>query len=189
MPEQKLIVLDIDETLVYSTGQTDRLPEATPDFHIEESRPVYKRPGLDEFLQFCLDRFKVAVWSQSTIDYVNQIVDSLFTDRTQLKFVWGFDRCTFVTNPAMRQYYWVKDLRKVRRRGFRLQNVVAIDDSARKYERSYSNVIRVRKFKGDRTDDELFWLMRYLEIIEGVENVRNVEKRWWREDLTGTREE
>ena len=85
----------------------------------------------------------------------------------------------------MRQYYWVKDLRKVRRLGYDLRRVIFIDDTARKLERSYGNLVRVRPFKGDPDDDELLHLARYLDRLDREENIRAVEKRYWREGLDG----
>ncbi len=181
MPERNLLILDIDKTLILADRDESRL---AGDMMVGEYR-IRRRPYLDPFLAFCLDRFTVAVWSQSATEYVHQIVGHLFGSSDRLAFVWGGERCTFVTNPMMRQYYWVKDLRKVRRLGYRLERVIFIDDTARKLERSYGNLVRVRSFTGDPGDDELLQLMRYLAVLDRQENVRSVEKRYWRESITG----
>jgi RNA polymerase II subunit A small phosphatase-like protein len=174
-----LLILDIDETLLFASRSG--LGRA-PDFSAGEYH-IYTRPHLERFIAFAMERFRVAVWSQSTSVYVRTIVENIFDDPARLVFAWGGERCTFVTNPAMRQYYWVKDLRKVRRLGYDLRRVIFIDDTARKLERSYGNLVRVQPFTGDAEDDELLHLIRYLDLLDREENIRVVEKRRWRESL------
>jgi len=55
-----------------------------------------------------------------------------------------------------------------------------VDDSARKHERNYGNLVTVRPFEGDPADDELVHLERYLLALADVPNVRAIEKRGWR---------
>lgn len=43
----------------------------------------------------------------------------------------------------------MKDLRKVRRLGWALEHVLVVDDTPRKYERSYGNLVAVAPFEGD----------------------------------------
>jgi RNA polymerase II subunit A small phosphatase-like protein len=85
----------------------------------------------------------------------------------------------------MRQYYWVKDLKKLRRRGYRKEQIIIVDDTPRKLERSYGNLVRVHPFEGDPSDDELLYLMRYLDRIREEENIRIIEKRGWRDNMKG----
>ena len=80
----------------------------------------------------------------------------------------------------------MKDLKKVRKR-CRLEKVIAVDDSAGNYERSYGNLVRVSKFRGDPLDNELSLLTDYLEFLGSVPNVRRVEKRWWRDFVIARR--
>lgn len=70
---QKLLVLDLDETLIYATEE--RL-EAEPDFAVGQYY-VYKRPFLKEFLEFCFDNFEVAIWTSSTRNYAEGIVKNI----------------------------------------------------------------------------------------------------------------
>ncbi len=174
--ERKLLVLDLDETLVFASEE--KLDRA-PDFEIGGYH-IYKRPYLDRFLEFCFERFRVGVWSQSSPDYACGVVERIMASHDRLEFVWGGDRCTFVTNPYMRQYYWVKDLKKLYRRGYRKEEIIFVDDTPRKLERSYGNLVRVHPFEGDPSDDELLVLMPYLEKLDAEENIRTVEKRGWR---------
>ena len=58
-----------------------------------------------------------------------------------------------------------------------------VDDSKEKVERNYGNAIIVSEFNGDPNDGELAKLIKYLETIGPVENVRAVDKIGWRSKL------
>lgn len=72
-----------------------------------------------------------------------------------------------------------KRLAKLKRRGFKLEHIIGIDDTASKYARNYGNLVLVREFTGDLSDDELPRLLQYLNILDSEPNVRVVEKRAW----------
>ncbi|MEM9507269.1 MAG: NIF family HAD-type phosphatase [Cyanobacteria bacterium P01_E01_bin.35] len=52
----KLLILDLDETLIYAQ---EKSLEREADFYTE-FYCVYKRPYLQEFLQFCSEYYQVA---------------------------------------------------------------------------------------------------------------------------------
>lgn len=90
--KKKLLILDIDETLIYATEKT---LERKADFRVGHYF-VYKRPHLKEFLSQCLDWFEVAVWTSSSPDYAKEILANIFDDVSVLSFVWASDRCTYL---------------------------------------------------------------------------------------------
>lgn len=59
--------------------------------------------------------------------------------------------------------------------------MIAIDDTPKKWEKSYGNLITVKPFEGDRTDRELSHLLDYLNILKHERNIRSIEKRGWRD--------
>lgn len=71
---KKLLILDIDETLIYGTEAS--LPREA-DFLVEQYH-IYKRPFLNVFLKKCLDWFEVGVWTSSTPSYATAIVSAIF---------------------------------------------------------------------------------------------------------------
>ncbi|MEL6181889.1 MAG: HAD family hydrolase, partial [Myxococcota bacterium] len=99
--------------------------------------------------------------------------------RRQLRFVWARPRCTFRFDAEYRERYCIKNLRKVKRLGYDLGHVLAVDDTPRKYERSYGNLVPVEPFLGNPNDRELLALIHYLEHLRDVPNVRAIEKRGW----------
>jgi len=180
--QRKLLILDIDETLLYATlSPLDRVE----DFRLDDYF-VYQRPHLDEFLTYCTSRFVVAVWTTSSQSYAETVVERLFGSADKLSFLWARDRCTRRYDWELHEEYWVKDLKKVRLKGYRLEQVIVVDDTPRKHERNYGNLVQVREYTGEVDDDELLYLCRYLETLSSVENVRTVEKRNWRQRLIKT---
>lgn len=172
----KLLILDLDETLIHSVETPF---EHQADFCFGKFY-TYKRPYLREFLEFCFEHFEVAVWTSSTTAYAEEIVKNILTAEQKLTFLWTRSRCTISFDEELGESYYSKKLDKVRKRGFDLNSIIAIDDSPRKWRYSYGNLIRVTIFEGDRKDEELDLLMKYLLQLKDVVNVRETEKRGWR---------
>lgn len=170
-----LLILDLDETLIHSTESSLGFPA---DFRVGPYQ-VYLRPHLNVFLTECQKRFRLAVWSSSTQDYLSPIVRRIFHEHL-LEFVWGREKCSHRWDAEQTQNYFVKDLKKVRRRGFDLERVLIVDDTPQKCERNYGNAVYLRPFVGDRNDQELKFLGPYLESLSWQNKLRGIEKRGWR---------
>lgn len=188
--ERTLLILDLDETLIYAT----ETPLARdPDFTVYDYH-VYRRPWLDEFLARCARHFDLAVWSSASDLYVQAVVERIFPDVSALHFVWGRSRATlsrisqgedgYMLDPWDHTHY-LKRLSKVRRAGWPLERVLIVDDTPEKCVKNYGNAIYARPYEGDEADDELKLLALYLEHIKDDPNVRTLEKRWWRDMAAG----
>lgn len=171
-----LLILDLDEVLIYST---DDAVVSTCDFLIPPYQ-VFKRPHVDAFIATVLRWFDIAIWTHGTEDYAQAIVNQLFPSRSYLKFVWSRKQCSRQMDDELRDLFWVKDLKKIRRCGYDLERVLVLEDDPRTMQRSYGNLISIRPFRGDPSDKELLILIPFLERISQVENVRVIEKRNWR---------
>jgi len=172
---RKLIILDIDETLIHASEI--RLSYA-PDF-VTSLYAVYKRPHVHEFIDFCFARFRVAVWTTAGEAFANSVVEVLFNKEQNLEFVWSRQRCTQIFDAEYREYAYIKNLKKVKKWGFALDEVIMVDDTPFKLHKNYGNLVRVNEFTGDKGDNELHLLMAYLKDLELVESIRKVEKRGW----------
>lgn len=171
-----LLILDIDETLVYSAESPLSRAE---DFRVGPYL-VYKRPHVDEFLRNASDWFDLAVWTSSGSGYAAATINRLIGDGDKLKFLWSAERCTLRLDPETREEVRVKDFKKLKRIGYSLDRVLIIDDSPEKHSRNYGNLIRVRPYVGDDSDSELRDLLPFLEWIRTHDDVRKIEKRTWR---------
>lgn len=131
--QKKLLILDLDETLLYATS----LPfEHKADFRFEHYH-VYLRPHLHEFLAFCQQYFRLAVWTSSSEDYAQCVVENIFGLEHALEFVWARRRCTQRFDPETMSYEWSKNLDKLKRKGQDLSQVIMLDDTPRKLARHY----------------------------------------------------
>jgi Dullard-like phosphatase family protein len=174
--KDKLLILDLDDTLIFSTEKK----QASKEDFVVGKYFVYKRPGLNKFIGFVTDNFQIAVWTSSTSDYAQIIVNNIFGSPNILKFVWSRERCIWKMDLESGEYYWIKDLKKVKKLGFDLEKVLVVDDSPEKLGRNYGNHIPIISFKGDSKDDELLKLISYLEMIKERDSFRSIEKRGWR---------
>ncbi|MDJ0365388.1 HAD family hydrolase [Hymenobacter sp. H14-R3] len=188
MPDKPLLILDLDETLIHATAEKIR---ADFDFQVYQYF-VYKRPGLTEFLTQCAVHFTLAVWSSASDDYVQAVVKQLFPGSLTPAFVWGRSRCTrftvaeveeegFYSLDYSRKYEFAKRLKKVARRGYDLKRTLIVDDTPEKVSQNYGNAIYIKPYLGELTDNELPALADYLLLLKNAENVRNLEKRHWRQ--------
>lgn len=171
-----LLVLDLDETLIHSV---ERPLDSPADFRAGDFL-VYRRPFLADFLDAAAQWFTLAVWSSASEPYVRVLVDEVFSGRP-VEFVWARDRCTQKFDADRQEFYWFKNLQKLKRRGFRLERVLVIDDSPEKIAGHYGNHLAVSPFTGDLSDSELRDVLPFLERVRHAENFRVVEKRSWRQ--------
>jgi len=182
-PFDKLLVLDLDETLIHSVGfgfeGDPPLEDVGVDFYADEFFGVYKRPGVDQFLTWALESFRgVGIWTAGTLDYALDIVPNL-CDLDALTFLWGRERCGSRRDLETQETNWVKDIRKLRKLGYDRSQILCVDDTPENFARSYGNYIYIQPFEGNPADAELARLARYLETLGPVPNVRSVEKRGW----------
>ena len=173
----KLLILDIDETLVYST---EKALDRTCDFRIEQYF-VYKRPYLEKFLNICAENYDIAIWTSSSKLYAEAILAEIMPSNLELKFVFSREQCTLRFNELDFKYSYTKNLKKVKKRGYKLENILMVDDTPRKLEKNYGNLIIIKEYSGDIDDNELKILSKYLKSIVKKENFRTIEKRYWRE--------
>lgn len=182
-----LIILDIDETLVYaSTEQLDYSHDFDTGFY-----KIYKRPFLDDFLDLVFENFHVGFWSSASNGYVKKVVENLIGEEFHPKFVWARSRCTFFIRGSVKEknsreshFNYVKKLSKVEKKfGNKPNRMLIIDDTPHKAMHNMENAIIPKSWTGNRDDDELSKLANYLLKIKDVPDVRQIEKTNWRSEI------
>lgn len=159
---RRLVIFDIDETLVHAT--MNKLP-VEHDFVVGRYF-IHERPHLRRLLEFASARFDLAVWSSSSTEYVAAVVERLFSQSHQLKFVWSVDRCTQRTDPKTNGYVYIKDLRKIQGQGYALDRVTIVDDSPEKIQRQPRNHLLVKPYLGEPEDNELLKVEAQLAALD-----------------------
>jgi carboxy-terminal domain RNA polymerase II polypeptide A small phosphatase len=173
----KLIILDLDETLIHASQSELDIPY---DFRFDQYF-VYERPHLRQFLTDISNHFSIGIWSSAGDEYVNEIVRQIKPDGVDFVVVWGSSKCSLKRDVDLDAYYFEKRLDKLKKQGFRLEQILVVDDTPTKSRTNYGNAIYIKEFKGDSSDRELPFLYAYLLTLKAVENVRTIEKRGWRQ--------
>jgi carboxy-terminal domain RNA polymerase II polypeptide A small phosphatase len=180
---KKIVVFDLDETLVHATKiKLDRQEDFRHDDYY-----VYKRPGVNEFLKECTELCRIAIWSSADDEYVQSICKHLIQDSSQLEFIWGRSACWMkiakvkdeITGLLRREYQNIKPLEKIRRKGFKMSDLLIVDDSHYKVMDNPDNYLIIRPFEGDQEDDELVALLDYLKMIIH-EDFKTISKDNWK---------
>lgn len=178
MNSKNLLILDLDETLIHTSEKELEIPY---DFEFNGFF-VYKRPFLNEFLESVKSDYSIAVWSSGTKSYVDKLLMGMGLKEEALEFVWSRSRCTRRFDPDLQEFFFLKDLKKVKSKGYSLDRVLILEDEPRKVQRHYGNAIYVRSYFGT-ADSELLVLKRYLHKIRNATSIRELEKRNWRSEM------
>lgn len=173
-PKRPLLVLDLDETLISADLERRGLDgEVAFDEYF-----VTPRPGLEAFIARVRECWRVGVWTASTGAYAAPILEHFVGE--PLEFLWDRKRCTLRSDLDLREWVYLKDIKKLIRAGYAKERILYVDDTPAKVARSYGNYVHIRPFKGDPNDVELDHLAPYLESLANERNFRTIEKRGWR---------
>lgn len=177
----KLVILDLDETLIFGTPtKLDR----DEDFKVFDYY-IYKRPYLNEFILEIYKHFKIAIWSSAGDEYVQEVTRQIKPINIDFEFVWSREKAVYQRNydehgDIDSHYHYVKPLKKVKKLGYKLSEVLIIDDSPHKSKLNFGNAIYPKEYEGKLVDDELSILSKYLQVIKDKEDFRRIEKRNWK---------
>ena len=179
----KLLILDIDGTIIYADTVDEWRDTATCDFRVDvDTVCVSKRPHLVEFLRWSFDTFAVAFWSLSDKEYVDAILENVLEADMKPLFVWYGDKCTKVKiqeglyDTSVR---YCKELKKVWKHLKRTvpkydeTSTIIVDDTPFTYSRNYGNAVAIASFTGDINDVELLRVQRVLSRLNDTSNVRD----------------
>src|ERR1044071_5789213 len=95
--ERKLLILDLDGTLIYSDERPFKGYEY--DFKLSSSWGTQRfylrpRPHLDMFLRKAAEKFDLAVWTASHRDYALNVLKIIWPKSIDLKFIYTINHCT-----------------------------------------------------------------------------------------------
>ncbi|KAM0845954.1 hypothetical protein ACQ4PT_056000 [Festuca glaucescens] len=146
LPEYKgafTLVLDLNETLVYSDWQRDR------------GWRTFKRPGVDAFVQHMAQYYEVVVYSDQTSMYVDPVIDRLDTKGCILYRL---------SRPATKyqdgKHY--RDLSKLNRNP---EHVLYISAHALESCLQLENCVSIKPWKLETDDTQLLDLIPFLEYL------------------------
>jgi len=160
---KRILVLDLDETLVHSSFK----PIPNPDFIIpveieDQVHKVYvlKRPGVDQFLQRVGQMYEVVVFTASLSKYADPVLDLLDSTRVVHHRLFR-EACTNYKGN------FVKDMSRL---GRDTKRSLIIDNSPSSYMFHPENAIPCESWYDDENDTELLDLLPLLENLSKVDN-------------------
>eukprot|EP00210_Caulerpa_lentillifera_P008631 g8234.t1 len=211
--KRKNIIFDLDGTLIdaqYPAGAKAAFVLGAPapvhvcGAHLQYIH-VYKRPGLDQFLQWCFDNFdNVGIWTLSGWDWLGEIMENVLSrfPKERWSLLWTGERATRISSPrttrddeavVMKGYHVLKDLNKIyrnkvlRNKGFTRNNTIIVEDTPSNCSRNYGNAIYINTFDvlSSKPDQNLYRLKKYLtKTILPSSNLRAIDKRLWIHEIT-----
>lgn len=158
----KLIIFDIDETLIHSC---DEWIGRKPDF-IAANKMIFIRPYAKEFIDRLKSEYKLAVWSAAHGQYLNEIVYKLFGNTKQLEFIWGRTECELLSGLDGCDYFG-KNLSKIKALGWSEDQFIIIDDKPENItDKNGKSVVAIKPYYGSVDDQELKVLIAHNFIAE-----------------------
>ena len=161
----KTLVLDLDETLVHSSLK----PLDNYDFKIgvksgEDIIDIFVmlRPGAQDFLERIGVLYEVIIFTASLESYANPVID--FLDRSKV-----VKKRLFRKDCANHNGNFVKNLSKL---GRDLTKLIIVDNSPISYSLHPYNAIAINSWYDDQSDNQLEDILKVLEILEPVDDVR-----------------
>jgi RNA polymerase II subunit A small phosphatase-like protein len=194
--KQKTLVLDLDETLIYTSfepsSDTDICIEL--DLNINEQlinqlknnrlnslkkncktltkAYLSKRPYLDTFLSQLNSYYEICIYSASSEKYASSIIDVIDPNNILSKKFFR-DDCIYLDNSETFSY--IKDLEKLNKN---YKDVIMIDDNASSFILQNENGIPIKSWRGDQQDIELLKLIPILKNLSGFYDVRTEIKQF-----------
>ena len=174
MKGNKLLVFDMDETLIHCiTKWKDTVPCDIQIPYAYSKSVKYKhinlRPFVVEVLHELSKEFTIVVFTASTQDYADPILDYINKD---FKFI----------SKRFYRHHWyrtedevsIKDLRIFEQWGYDLKDVIIIDNATHWFGFQVDNGIPIIPFIDDKNDRELVHLYYFLKRIARIDDFRPI---------------
>ena len=168
---QKTLILDLDETLINSCPIEDGpdlilTPKAGSDVKIM----IKVRPYVEEFLEMMKEHFEIVVFTASSELYAKTVVQALDPKEEYISHILHRDFC-LETNRGIR----IKDLRIIKNRN--LKDLIIVDNFVPAFSFQLENGVPILEWRGDRTDQELIHIAKYLIAAKSADDLREYNKK------------
>jgi len=166
---KKVLVLDLDETLVHSTFEPVENPDLVLPVRIQGMTyriNVIIRPGAEEFLARVKGLFEVVVFTASLAEYAEPLVQILDPTHSVSSLLYR-QHCTPMNG------IYVKDLSLI---GRDMKDIILVDNSPNSFLFQPENAYHIKNFFDDKSDRELMRLAEFLDNIMKVSDVRPIEE-------------
>ena len=187
--KKKLLLLDLDETLVhselrhpYNYKSLDKLKENSKCYnrsfsYIENDYKyyfdIYFRPYLFDFLHEIKIYFDLAIFTASSKGYADTIINYIDPDNQIFKFRLYREACI-----TIHKHVYIKDLRIIK--SFDEKNIILMDNSFYSFINQPSNGILIYSFYNNHKDNQLIHAKNFLiKYIYPSKDVRIEIEKWF----------
>lgn len=174
--------LDLDETLISAVDNSEFDPDDSKQkeraaklesVDMEDYYKVFKRPGLDEFLDYLFDNFTVSIWTAATGDYAAFIAKNIILSKPHRNLDWVF--FSYHCDISEDKMGSTKDLRMLTEE-FGLpstyKSAVILDDNENVYKAQPNKCIRAKPFdffeEGAENDNFLINIIPKLASVKSA---------------------
>lgn len=175
---RKILVLDLDETLIHShhDGSPSPLTPATPpDFIVRvkiENHPVrffvHKRPHVDFFLSMVSQWYDVVIFTASMEMYGMAVAKKLESNRNIFKQKFFRQHCTMDFNGYTKRLSTISQ---------DLSSIFIVDNSPAAYRQNPDNAVPIKSWFSEPHDTALLDLLPLLDALRFTHDVRTVLSR------------
>ena len=187
--KKKLLLLDLDETLVHSEIRDknnfhilNKLKDSANVYHkvfsyVENNYlyyfDIFFRPYLFDFLHEIQNYFDIAVFTASCKGYADTIIDYIDPSNIIFKFRLYREACI-----PIQDYIYIKDLRIIR--NYEPSNVILMDNSLYSFINQPKNGMLLYSFYWNQKDDQLIKAKNFLiKYIYNAKDVREELDKWY----------
>jgi Dullard-like phosphatase family protein len=167
--ERKILVLDLDETLVHSSFKERNGCDITVEVEVDDVPTVFfvrKRPHLELFIRVARQWYDLVIFTASLRRYADPLVDALDPTRTLFRARYFREDCV-----RLPPYNFVKNLNII---SPNLGKVIIVDNSPASYALQAANALPIDAWYDDPFDEELLNLLPVLRSLSILEDVRSV---------------
>ena len=176
---KKLLILDLDETLIHSdldfllknkNIKYDKILYFDSDEEKNIPLPLIIRPGIYEFLDYASENFDLVVFTASDQDYADTIINYIEKDKKYFKMRLYRNECIYI-EPGL----YIKDLRIFS--GYKnMEDIIILDNSLFSFANQLNNGILITSFFNDKNDTFLNSVKDYLDYIKDERDIRKINK-------------
>lgn len=154
-PFKKLMLLDLDETLIHCDFEYKLIGHSTYIKLGDDILPIFIRPYAKEFLEFSSKFFDIVIFTASKMEYAKEIIDYIDPSRDYIKMIIDRSHCIVYKN----LYLKFPDLFDVP-----VTDVIIIDNSLFSFAYNLDNGILVTSYYDECDDQELLSIIEFLSI-------------------------
>ncbi|CAG8974755.1 hypothetical protein HYALB_00000366 [Hymenoscyphus albidus] len=176
VPQHLLVVLDLNGTILFRPNR-------------KQPTKFVARPHALRFLEYCIDRFTVVIWSSARPENVNNLIEAIIPPhlRQKVAAIWGRDKFGLTPKDYSLRIQCYKRLTKVwsdpqiaqthpdyqSGRTWDQTNTVLVDDSFEKARSEPFNLLEIPEFSGDMYEpgEILPQVHDYLNLLSNHSNV------------------